>query len=47
VAVEGDRLVAADMGARKVFIAAKAAGIEIPFAVYILPDDSLPIVPGW
>jgi Family of unknown function (DUF5678) len=47
VAVEGDRLVAADMDALKVFIAAKAAGIEIPFMVHILPEDSLPFVPGW
>jgi len=47
VAVEGDRLVAADMDARKVFIAAKAAGIQIPFVVHILPEDSLPFVPGW
>ncbi len=47
VAVEGDRLVAADMDARKVFVAAKAAGIEIPFVVHILPEDSLPFVPGW
>jgi len=47
VAVEGDRLVAADMDARKVFIAAKAAGIEIPFVVHVLPEDSLPFVPGW
>ena len=47
VAVEGDRLVAADMDARKVFIAAKAAGIEIPFVVHILAEDSVPFVPGW
>ena len=47
VAVEGDRLVAADMDARKVFIAAKGAGIQIPFVVHILPEDSLPFVSGW
>jgi hypothetical protein len=47
VAVEGDRLVAAAMDARKVYIAAKAEGIEIPFVVHILPEDSLPFVPGW
>ena len=47
VAVEGDRLVAASMDARKVFLAAKAEGIEIPFVVHVLPEDSLPFVPGW
>jgi len=47
VAVEGDRLVAAAMDARKVFTAAKAEGIAIPFVVHILPEDSLPFVPGW
>ena len=47
VAVEGDRLVVADMDARKVFSAAKAAGIEILFVVHILSEDSLPFVPGW
>jgi len=46
-AVEGDRLVAAAMDARKVFSAAKAEGIAIPFVVHILPEDSLPFVPGW
>jgi len=47
VAVEGDRLVAASMDARKVFLAAKAECIEIPFVVHVLPEDSLPFVPGW
>ncbi len=47
VAVEGDRLVAADRDAQKVFVAAKAEGIESPFVVHILPEDSLPFVPGW
>src|SRR2546423_1778788 len=46
VAVEGDRLVAADTDARKVFMAARTEGIEIPFVVHILPEDSLPFVPG-
>jgi len=27
--------------------AAKAEGIESPFMVHILPEDSLPFVPGW
>jgi hypothetical protein len=47
VAVEGDRLVAAGMDARTVLAAAKAEGIESPFVVHILPEDSLPFVPGW
>ena len=47
VAVEGDRLVAADADAQKVFAAAKAEGIESPFVVRILPDDLLPFVAGW
>lgn len=47
VAVEGDRLVAADLNALEVFAAAKAAGIEVPFVVHVLPKDPLPFVPGW
>jgi hypothetical protein len=47
VAVEGDRLIAAGVDARTVFAAAKAEGIETPFVVHILPEDSLPFVPGW
>jgi hypothetical protein len=47
VAVEGDRLIAAGLDAREVFAAAKAAGIESPFVVHILPEDSLPFVPSW
>jgi len=47
VAVEGDRLIAAGVDARTVFAAAKAEGIDSPFVVHILPEDSLPFVPGW
>jgi hypothetical protein len=47
VAVEGDRLVAADIDARKVFAAAKDACIESPFLVHVLPEDPLPFVPVW
>jgi hypothetical protein len=47
VAVEGDRLIAAGVDGREVFAAAKAEGIESPFVVHILPEDSLPFVPGW
>lgn len=39
VVVEGDRLIAADTDAHKVFTAAKAAGIEVPFLVHVLPED--------
>jgi len=47
VVVEGDRLIAADVDAHKVFTAAKAAGIEVPFLVHMLPDDPLPFVFAW
>ncbi|HXB73837.1 MAG TPA: DUF5678 domain-containing protein [Candidatus Acidoferrales bacterium] len=47
VAVEGDRLVAADEDAQKVFDVAKAEGIESPFVVHILLEDPLPFVSGW
>jgi len=47
VAVEGDRLIAAGTDAQKVFNAAKSEGIESPFVVHILVEDSLPFVPGW
>jgi hypothetical protein len=47
VAVEGDRLIAANEDPLKVFSAAKAAGIAIPFVVHVLPEDPLPFVPGW
>ena len=47
VAVEGDRLIAAGIDPLKVFAAAKAEGIRIPFVVHVLPEDPLPFVPGW
>jgi hypothetical protein len=47
VVVEADRLIAADADALKAFAAAKAAGIEVPFLVHVLPEDPLPFVPGW
>lgn len=47
VVVEGDRLIAADADAHKAFAAAKAEGIEVPFLVHVLPEDPLPLVPGW
>jgi hypothetical protein len=47
VVVEGDHLVAANADAHAVFTAAKAAGIEVPFLVHVLPEDPLPFIPGW
>ena len=47
VVVEGDRLIAADADAHEVFVAAKAAGIEVPFLVHVLPEDPFPFIPGW
>ena len=47
VSVEGDRLIAADKDALKVFSAARAEGIASPFVVHVLPEDPLPFVPGW
>ena len=47
VVVEGDQLIAADAAGHKVFAAAKAAGVEVPFLVHVLPEDLLPFVPGW
>jgi Family of unknown function (DUF5678) len=47
VAVEGDRLIAADPDALKVYAAAKAEGIQSPFLVHIVPEDPLPFVGGW
>ncbi|HEY1343020.1 MAG TPA: DUF5678 domain-containing protein [Bryobacteraceae bacterium] len=46
IAVEGDRLIAVDTDARKVFEEAKAQGIRTPFVVHVLPEDPLPFVPG-
>src|SRR5947207_15877558 len=39
VAIEGDRLIAADPDGLVVYNAAKAEGIETPFVVHILPID--------
>jgi hypothetical protein len=47
VAIEGDRLVAANVDPLQVFSAAKAAGIPTPFVVQVLAEDPLPFVPGW
>ena len=47
IVVEGDRLIAANEDGHKAFAAAKAAGIDVPFLVHVLPEDPLPFVPGW
>ena len=47
VVVEGDRLIAANVDGHEAFVAAKAAGIEVPFLIHVLPEDPLPFVPGW
>lgn len=47
VVVEGDRLIAADVDGHKAFAAAKAAGIEVPLLIHVLPEDPLPFAPCW
>jgi hypothetical protein len=47
VALEGDRLVASGPDPLKVFGAGREQGIQTPFIVHVLPEDSLPLVPGW
>ena len=47
VVVDGDCLIASDADGHKAFAAAKAAGIDVPFLVHVLPEDTLPFVPGW
>ena len=47
VVVEGDRLIAADPDEHKAFADAKAAGVDIPFLIHVLPDEPLPFIPGW
>lgn len=47
VVVEGDRLIAADADGHQAFVAAKAAGIEVPLLIHVLPEDPLPFAPCW
>ena len=47
VVVEGDRLIAADADGHKAFVAAKAAGIDVPLLIHVLPEDPLPFAPCW
>lgn len=47
VVVDGNELISANVDGHKAFVAAKAAGIDVPFLVHVLPEESLPFVPGW
>jgi hypothetical protein len=47
VALQGDRLIAADEDPLKVYATARAEGIRSPFVVHVLPEDPRPFVPGW
>ena len=47
VVVEGDRLIAADADGHEALVAAKAAGIEVPLLVHVLPEDPPPFAPCW
>jgi len=46
VAIERERLIASGMDPLRVLAAAQAAGIQTPFVVHVLPEDSLPFIPG-
>ena len=47
VVVDGERLIASGADGHQVFAAAKAAGIDVPFLVHVLPEDPLPFMAGW
>ncbi len=47
VAVEGDQLIASGPDPLPVYTAAQQQGVQTPFIVHVLPEDSLPFVPGW
>lgn len=46
VAVEGDSLVAHDTNPRKVYLAARDAGIEVPYIVHVQKREE-PFTGGW
>lgn len=46
VAIEGERVIALDLDADKVFAAARAENLESPFVVHLHPKDELPFG-GW
>lgn len=47
VALVGDRLISDGLDARQVHLAAKAAGIEIPFVVRVERKEEGPFLAGW
>lgn len=47
VALDGDRLISHGTDARKVYLAAREAGIEIPFVERVTEKETLPFCGGW
>jgi hypothetical protein len=47
VVVEGDQLIVHGHDARKVYEAARANGIDVPFLVRVHPAESAPSMGGW
>lgn len=47
VALVGDRLISHGPDARKVYLAAKAAGVEVPFVERVREKETLPFMGGW
>lgn len=46
VALDGDRLLAHGGNAREVYLAARAAGVEVPYVEHVRPRNGLPFG-GW
>ena len=46
VALDGDRLLAHGSNAREVYLAARAAGVEVPYVEHVRPRNGLPFG-GW
>jgi hypothetical protein len=47
VALAGDRLISHGPDARKEYLAAKAAGVEVPFVERVREKQTLPFMGGW
>lgn len=47
VALEGGHLISHGSEARQVHLAAKAAGIEVPFVERVTDEETLPFCGGW
>lgn len=47
VALVGDHLVSHGPDAREVYLAAKAAGVEVPFVERVRDKETLPFMGGW